>query len=235
MHQTDTYTILYVQIAKDVKQLTLAQAQMTQSIMCDFCAGRYPTYECHQEPLEEEGSQDEKSGSQKVVRKSNKIQKGNDTSELEVQSKYMHAFPFPQNMGRSLKSKKLEETLVVKLNAHGSIILQNKLLQKCGDIESFTISCEIRIVKFENSLCNSGASINLLPLSIFKKLEGELKIIKFILVSLQLADQSTIISKGIIEDVLVRVDKFVFLVDFIMVDMKENNEIVTTLSKNINQ
>jgi len=133
---------------------------------------------------------------------------------------------YAKNFKEVLSSqKKLEETSVVKLNAHGSAILQNKLLQKCGDPENFTISCERRIVKFEKSLCDSGASINLLPLSIFKKLEGELKIIKSITMSLQLADQSTIIPEGIVEDVLVRVDKFVFLVDFIMVDMKENNEV----------
>ncbi|KAK4737701.1 hypothetical protein R3W88_001398 [Solanum pinnatisectum] len=49
VHQVDTYNTLQAQIAmiiKDVKQLTLAQAQMTQSIMCDFCAGRNPTHEC---------------------------------------------------------------------------------------------------------------------------------------------------------------------------------------------
>lgn len=57
MHQVDTYTTLQAQIAsiaKDVKQLTLAQAQMTQSIICDFCAGGHPTHECQQVPLAEE-------------------------------------------------------------------------------------------------------------------------------------------------------------------------------------
>ncbi|KAK4708648.1 hypothetical protein R3W88_029573 [Solanum pinnatisectum] len=49
--------------------------------------------------------------------------------------------------------------------------------------------------------------------------------IKSIPMSLQLADQSTIIPEGIVEDVLVRVDKFVFPVDFIVVDMEENKEV----------
>ncbi|XP_070034356.1 uncharacterized protein [Nicotiana tomentosiformis] len=57
-------------------------------------------------------------------------------------------------------------------------------------------------------------------LSVFKKLEGELGVIKSIPVSLQLADQTTILPEGIIEDILVRVDKFVFLIDFIVVDME---------------
>ncbi|XP_070002517.1 uncharacterized protein [Nicotiana sylvestris] len=67
--------------------------------------------------------------------------------------------------------------------------------------------------------CDSGASINLMPFSIFKKLDlGEIKDTS---VSLQFADQSTKKPKGIIENVLVRVDKFVFPVDFIVLEMKE--------------
>ncbi|KAG5620253.1 hypothetical protein H5410_005471 [Solanum commersonii] len=57
VHQVDTYTTLQAQIAsiaKDVKQLTFAQAQMTQSIICDFCTGGHPTHECQQVPLVEE-------------------------------------------------------------------------------------------------------------------------------------------------------------------------------------
>ncbi|KAH0652721.1 hypothetical protein KY289_030399 [Solanum tuberosum] len=57
VHQVDTYTTLQAQIAsiaKEVKQLTLAQAQMTQSIICDFCVGGHPTHECQQVPLAEE-------------------------------------------------------------------------------------------------------------------------------------------------------------------------------------
>ncbi|XP_049414712.1 uncharacterized protein LOC125877468 [Solanum stenotomum] len=127
--------------------------------------------------------------------------------------------------------RKLEKTSVVKLNARCSVILQNKLPQKCGDPGSFTIRCAIGNVRFEKSLSDSGASINLMPLSIFKKLEGELGIIKSIPVSLQLADQSTIIHEGIIEDVLVRVDKFVLLVDFIVVDMEENKEVPLILGR----
>ncbi|XP_049410615.1 uncharacterized protein LOC125873810 [Solanum stenotomum] len=92
--------------------------------------------------------------------------------------------------------RKLEKTSVVKLNAHCSTILQNKLPQKCGDLGSFTIPCALGAARFEKSFCDSGASINLLPLLIFKKLEGELRIIKSIPISLQLADQSTIIPEG---------------------------------------
>ncbi|XP_070044569.1 uncharacterized protein [Nicotiana tomentosiformis] len=100
--------------------------------------------------------------------------------------------------------RKLEETTVVKLNAHCSAILQNKIPQKCGDPGSFTIPCSLGSEKSDKALCDSGESINLMPLSVFKKLEGELGVIKSIPVSLQLADQTTILPEGIIEDILVR-------------------------------
>nr|XP_009594767.1 uncharacterized protein LOC104091192 [Nicotiana tomentosiformis] len=100
-----------------------------------------------------------------------------------------------------------------------SVILQNKLPQKLGDPGSFTIPCTLGGVYFEKALCDSGALINLMPFSIFRKLNlGEMKDIG---VSLQFADQSTKTTKGIIENVLVRVDKFVFPVDFIVLEMKE--------------
>lgn len=68
-------------------------------------------------------------------------------------------------------------------------------------------------------------------MSIFKKLEGEIGIIKCILMYLHLTDQYTIVPKGIVEDIQVRVDKFVFQVDFIMVDMKENMEVSLILGR----
>ncbi|XP_070006034.1 uncharacterized protein LOC107818457 [Nicotiana tabacum] len=80
--------------------------------------------------------------------------------------------------------RKLEEMKVVKLNAHCSAILQNKIPKKCGDPGSFTIPYSLG----SKNLCDSGASINLMPLSVFKKLEGELGVIKSVPVFLQLKD-----------------------------------------------
>ncbi|XP_070045483.1 uncharacterized protein [Nicotiana tomentosiformis] len=129
------------------------------------------------------------------------------------------------------KKQKVEETSDIKLTEHCSAILQNKLPQKCGDLGSFTIPCSLGSTKFEKSLCDSGASINLMPLSIFRKFVGEIGEIKSIPVSSQLADQTTIIPEGIVEDVLVKVDKFVFPVDFIVVNMEENREIPLILGR----
>nr|XP_009770388.1 PREDICTED: uncharacterized protein LOC104221097 [Nicotiana sylvestris] len=125
--------------------------------------------------------------------------------------------------------RKLEKVSVVKLIEKCSAILQNKLPQKLGDSGSFIIPCTVGCTHFEKALWNSGASINLIPFSIFRKLElGEMKDTG---VSLQLADQSTKRSKGIIENILVRVDKFVFPVDFIVLEMEENNEVPLILGR----
>ncbi|XP_009796846.1 uncharacterized protein [Nicotiana sylvestris] len=129
------------------------------------------------------------------------------------------------------KKQKMEETSVVKLTEHCDAILQNKLPKKCGDPGSFIIPCSLGRTKFYKSLCDLGASINLMPLSIFRKLNGEIGEIWSIHMSLQLVDQTTIIPEGIIEDVLVRVDKFVFPLDFIMVNMEENREVLVILGR----
>ncbi|XP_070036991.1 uncharacterized protein [Nicotiana tomentosiformis] len=120
--------------------------------------------------------------------------------------------------------RKIEETSVVKLSEHYSAILQNKLPQKCGDPGSFTIPRSLDTLNFDKFLCDFGASINLMSLSIYRKLENDLGEIRSAPISLQLDNQTTLIPEGIVEDVLVRVDKFVFPVDFIMVKMEENKE-----------
>jgi hypothetical protein len=65
-------------------------------------------------------------------------------------------------------------------------------------------------------LLDLGASVNLLPYSVYSQLGlGELKPTTM---TLQLADQSVKVPRGIIEDVLIKVDKFYFPVDFIVLD-----------------
>ena len=110
----------------------------------------------------------------------------------------------------------------VNLTEECSAILQMKLPQKLKDPGSFTILCTIGNAIFERALCYLGASINLLPLSIFKHLGlGEARPTT---VTLKLADRSLKQPRGVIEDVLVKVDKFVSPTDFIVLDMEEDKE-----------
>ena len=82
---------------------------------------------------------------------------------------------------------------------------------------------------FEKVPCDLGDKINLMPLTIFRKLGlGEAK---STIVTLQLVDRSLKHPRGIIEDVLVKVDKFIFAADFIVLDMKEEKEVLIILRR----
>ena len=100
---------------------------------------------------------------------------------------------------------------------------------KLKDLRSFTIPCSIGNSIFEKALCDLGASINLMPLSIFRKLGlGEANPTT---ITLQLADKSLTHPQGIIEDVLVKVDNFIFPTDFIVLDMEEDKEVPIILGR----
>jgi len=97
-----------------------------------------------------------------------------------------------------------------------SAILQNNNFLKYKDPGCPTISCFIGEHKIEKALLDLGARVNLLPYSVFQSLNlGELKPTS---VTLLLADRSIKVPRGIVEDVSVQVDKFIYLVDFIVFD-----------------
>ncbi|PIN14662.1 DNA-directed DNA polymerase [Handroanthus impetiginosus] len=97
------------------------------------------------------------------------------------------------------------------------------------DHESFTIPCTISTHFSGKILCNLGANINLMPYSIYRTLGLEKA--KPTRVILQLADISLTYPKGVIEDILVKVDKFIFFANFIILDMKVDNEIAIILRR----
>jgi len=104
----------------------------------------------------------------------------------------------------------------VCLTEQVSSILQCRLTIRCKDPGCPTISCKIGISHIEKALLDLGASVNLLPYSVYLQLGlGELKPTSM---TLQLADMSVKIPRGIVEDVLIKVDKFYFLVDFTVLD-----------------
>ncbi|XP_073120574.1 uncharacterized protein [Henckelia pumila] len=100
-------------------------------------------------------------------------------------------------------------------------ILSNKRILEEHAMISLTENC--------SALCDLGASINLMPYSVFRKLNlGEPKSTRM---SLQLADRSIKYPRGIIEDVLVKVDKFIFPVDFVVLDMEEDLDMPLILGR----
>ena len=108
--------------------------------------------------------------------------------------------------------KKLEEYGTIALTEECSAILQKKLPPKLQDLGSFAIPFFIENRVSGKALCDLGASINLMSLSMFKRLKmGEPKSTT---ISLQLANKSYQHPRGIIENVLVKVGKFVLPADF---------------------
>ena len=72
--------------------------------------------------------------------------------------------------------KKLQEYETVTLTKECSAIISNKLSLKRKHPGSLTIPCSVGSLKFQRALCDSGASINLMPLSVYRKLQlGEAK------------------------------------------------------------
>ena len=106
------------------------------------------------------------------------------------------------------KKRKLDDYGIVSLFSNNSAIIQKKLPWKMQDHGSFTIPYTIGNHEFGKTLCDSGASSNLMPLSVVKILSlGELTPTTL---SLQMADRSMTQLEGIIEDVLVKVGKLIF-------------------------
>ncbi|XP_038884893.1 uncharacterized protein LOC120075511 [Benincasa hispida] len=102
-------------------------------------------------------------------------------------------------------------------------LVSNKLPKKQKNPGSFTVSCSIGGLDVGHALCDLGVSINLMPLSIFKKLGiGEAQPTS---ITLQLADRTIKYPKGKIEDVLVKVDNFIFPADFIILDYETDRDV----------
>ena len=97
-----------------------------------------------------------------------------------------------------------------------SAIIQCKTSIKYKDLGCPTISVNIEGTCVDKALLDLGASVNLLPYSVYKQVGlGELKPTT---ITLSLVDRSVKIPKGIVKDVLVKVDKFYYPVDFVVLD-----------------
>ena len=95
-------------------------------------------------------------------------------------------------------------------------LIRNNLPPKYKDPGSPTISIVVGNSKLGHALVDLGASVNLLPYSVYVDLGlGELELTN---ITLQLADRSVKIPRGIVKDVLVQADKFYFPVDFVVLD-----------------
>ncbi|CAN6552279.1 unnamed protein product [Malus baccata var. baccata] len=116
--------------------------------------------------------------------------------------------------------RRISNKEVVQVSENVSAVLQRKLPPKCKDPGSFTIPCVIGNTKFEHAMLDLGASINVMPYSIYASMNlGELKNDGVII---QLVDRSNAYPKGVLEDVLVQVDNLIFPADFYVLEMEES-------------
>ncbi|XP_075098975.1 uncharacterized protein LOC142175869 [Nicotiana tabacum] len=110
-----------------------------------------------------------------------------------------------------------------------SAVVTRPMAQKVSDPGSFTIPCTIGSYTFAKALCDLGASVNLMPLAIYTKLgTGRAKPTSMLL---QLADRTVKRPTGILDDVLVQVEKFVFPADFVILDCQVDEEIPIILGR----
>nr|GEU80243.1 reverse transcriptase domain-containing protein [Tanacetum cinerariifolium] len=137
--------------------------------------------------------------------------------ELSFADALMHMPKFTPMFKKLLnnKNKRIELTKT-PLNENCSSVVLKKLLEKLGDPGRFLIPCDF--LEFDNclALADLGASINLMPLSIWKKLK--LPTLNDTKMVLELADITISKPTGVPENVFVKVGKFYFPADFVVLD-----------------
>ena len=118
------------------------------------------------------------------------------------------------------KKKRLEGHEVYRIEGHVSSMIQHNLPPKRKDPGSFTIGCQIGETHLDGALMDLGASVNVMPLSLYKRLSiGALQPTP---IALTFADRGKRSPAGVVEDVLVRVDKFILPADFIVLDIGDD-------------
>jgi len=126
------------------------------------------------------------------------------------------------------KKKAIKHNKTIALIRESSAIIK-KLPPKLGDPGSFSIPCVIGSEAIDKDMCDLGASVSLLTLSIFNRIGiGELKPTE---VTLKLADRTNIHPVGFIEDIPIEVGGIYIPTDFIVLDMDEDDQVPIVLGR----
>ncbi|GJX58672.1 reverse transcriptase domain-containing protein [Tanacetum coccineum] len=128
-----------------------------------------------------------------------------------------------------MNKEKLLELAKIPLNENCSAMLLKKLPEKLRDPGKFLIPCNFPGMDVCHALADLGASINLMPLSFWKKLS--LPDLTPTRMTLELADRSITHPKGLAEDVYVKVGKFHFPTDFVVVDFEADPRVPLILGR----
>ncbi|XP_070005237.1 uncharacterized protein [Nicotiana sylvestris] len=112
---------------------------------------------------------------------------------------------------------------------HQVSAIGRSIAPKLEEPDAFTIPCTIGSAEFAKALCDLGESINLMPYSVFKTL-GTVQP-RPTSMRLQMADHTMKRSLGVIEGVLVRVDKFILSANFVILDCEVDYEVPIILGR----
>jgi len=121
------------------------------------------------------------------------------------------------------KKRKFPKDETVEFEAGCSAIIQKVIPHKSSDPRSFTLPITVGNLYMGKALLDLGASINLILLSMLRRI-GEVEV-RPTHMTLQLADRSIKRPYGIVEDLLVKVDKFLSPVDFVVMDIEEDVDV----------
>nr|GEY55157.1 reverse transcriptase domain-containing protein [Tanacetum cinerariifolium] len=128
-----------------------------------------------------------------------------------------------------INKDKLFELAKIPLNENFSTMLLKKLLEKLGDPGKFLIPCDFPGMDVCHALADNSASINLMPLSIWKKLSlSELTPTRM---TLELVNRSITRPKGVAEDVFVKVGNFHIPTNFVVVDFEADPRVPLILGR----
>ncbi|GKE01631.1 reverse transcriptase domain-containing protein, partial [Tanacetum coccineum] len=127
------------------------------------------------------------------------------------------------------KKSKMEQISDAFLNEECFAIVQNKLPPKLGDPGSFLIPCTLANSVECLALADLGASINLMPYSLYASLS--VSTLKPTRMSIRLANHTYQYPMGVAENMLVQVGKFVFPVDFVILEMEEDSKVPLILGR----
>ncbi|GJZ12222.1 hypothetical protein Tco_0547452, partial [Tanacetum coccineum] len=150
---------------------------------------------------------------------------------VEVKRRILEENKEPTTTHDKLKQQlqKVVSHEIKELPAHYSATFQNKLPLKETDPRSFILPCIIENHFMSNALADLEASISVMPYSLFKRLGlGSLKPIKM---TIEMADRSMQSPKGIKQNVLVKISNFMFPVDFAILDIMEDENILIILGR----
>ncbi|GJX04400.1 reverse transcriptase domain-containing protein [Tanacetum coccineum] len=165
---------------------------------------------------------------EKTMREFVVAQKAANDFEVRINVPLVDVLAGIPNYGKFLKDlvsnkSKMEQIYDAFLTKECSAILQNKLPPKLGDPESFLIPCKLANSVEYLALVDLGTSINLMPYSLYAALSGTT--LKPTRISIRLANHTYQYPMGVVENMLVQVGKFMFSVDFVILQMEEDDRV----------